>query len=200
MLFLWKLKLTHYPLSNHVDDLHRLKVHSAFCNYGEQDRLLDRGQPIPQLCIKRVILSNDALKRLFYDGGMEGPFFGIVAGTKRVPAGMGQHLDVVWNIFSQIQDHAKALIVFLLGKRAMVAVIRMGREFGYAKLEASVVEALELGCTDVAAIRHLLMADQLQHASQQTIEIGMLAAYERPLPTMTEYNQLLSAGRIGVQA
>jgi len=82
----------------------------------------------------------------------------------------------------------------------MVAVIRMGREFGYAKLEASVGEALELGCTDVAAIRHLLMTDQLQHAAQQTVEIGVLAAYERPLPTMIEYNQLLSAGINEVQA
>jgi hypothetical protein len=86
------------------------------------------------------------------------------------------------------------------GARAMVAVIRMGREFGHAKLEATVVQALELGCTDVAAIRHLLMADQLQHVAQETIEIGVLAAYERPLPTMIEYNQLLSAGINGVQA
>lgn len=45
------------------------------------------------------------------------------------------------------------------GARAMVVVIRMGCEFGYAKLEASVGEALELGCMDVAAIRHLLMTD-----------------------------------------
>jgi len=69
------------------------------------------------------------------------------------------------------------------GARSMVAVIRMGREFGYAKLEASVGEALEL-----------------QHAAQQTVEIGVLAAYERPLPTMIEYNQLLSAGINEVQA
>ena len=62
----------------------------------------------------------------------------------------------------------------------MVALIRMGREFGYAKLEAAVEQALELGCTDVAAIRHLLMTDQLQHAVAEAIEIGALAAYERP--------------------
>jgi hypothetical protein len=49
-----------------------------------------------------------------------------------------------------------------------------------------------LGCTDVAAIRHLLMSDELQHAAATTIEIGALAAYERPLPTMAEYNQLLT--------
>lgn len=82
----------------------------------------------------------------------------------------------------------------------MVAVIRMGGEFGYAKLEACVTESLRLGCTDVAAIRHLLMSDQLQHKVAETIEIGALAAYERPLPTMIEYNQLLSVGTIAVQA
>jgi transposase len=78
------------------------------------------------------------------------------------------------------------------GTRSMVAVIRMGREFGYAKLATSVAQALMLGCTDEAAIRHLLMSDGLQHAAAATIEIGVLAAYERPLPTMTEYNQLLT--------
>ena len=76
--------------------------------------------------------------------------------------------------------------------RAMITLLRMGREFGYAKLEAAVSQALELGCADVAAIRHLLMADQLQNAAVEAVEIGALAAYERPLPTMAEYNQLLS--------
>jgi hypothetical protein len=79
----------------------------------------------------------------------------------------------------------------------MVAILRMGREFGSTKLEAAVGQALELGCTDVAAIHHLLMTDQLQHAVAETVEIGALAAYERPLPTLAEYNQLLE---ITVQA
>ncbi|HEY6351863.1 MAG TPA: IS21 family transposase [Candidatus Angelobacter sp.] len=78
------------------------------------------------------------------------------------------------------------------GTRSILAIIRMGREFGYAKLETSVTQALGLGCTDGAAIRHLLMSDQLQHAAATTIALGALAAYERPLPTMTEYNQLLT--------
>jgi transposase len=85
------------------------------------------------------------------------------------------------------------------GTRAMVTLIRMGCEFGYAKLETTVAQALELGCTDVAAIRHLLMSDQLQHAAVETVEIGMLTAYERPLPTMMEYNQLLSIRLAEVQ-
>jgi hypothetical protein len=36
------------------------------------------------------------------------------------------------------------------------------------------------------------MSDQLQHAVVEMVQIGALAAYERPLPTVTEYNQLLS--------
>src|ERR1700691_2298281 len=85
------------------------------------------------------------------------------------------------------------------GARAMVAVVGMGREFGYAKLEASVGQALELGSTDIAAIRHLLMSDQLQHAAAGSVEIGALSAYERPLPTMAQYDQLLSGAAIEVQ-
>lgn len=73
----------------------------------------------------------------------------------------------------------------------MVALLRLGRQFGFTKLEAAVEQALDLGCTDVAAIHHLLMSDQLGHGAATRVELGPLAAYERPLPTLTEYNQLL---------
>ncbi|HZD45940.1 MAG TPA: hypothetical protein VE109_07645, partial [Acidobacteriaceae bacterium] len=86
------------------------------------------------------------------------------------------------------------------GTRAMVALIRMGREFGYEKLRTAVEQALDLGCTDVAAIRHLLMSDQLQHTVGEVIEIGALSAYERPLPTMIEYDRLFSGAIQAVQA
>jgi len=81
----------------------------------------------------------------------------------------------------------------------MVAVIRMGREFGYAKLEACVNQALKLGATDIAAIRHLLLSDQLQHGATEPVEIGALSSYERPLPTMAQYDQLLLSSGIEVQ-
>jgi transposase len=93
--------------------------------------------------------------------------------------------DQLWELMNEKHGHQ-------CGTRSMVAIIGMGREFGYAKLETSVAQAMVLGCTDVAAIRHLLMSDELQHAAATTIEIGALAAYERPLPTMAEYNQLLT--------
>jgi hypothetical protein len=57
-----------------------------------------------------------------------------------------------------------------------------------------------MGCADVAAIRHLLMSDQLQHRVGEAIEIGSLSAYERPLPTMIEYDQLFSGSVQAVQA
>src|SRR5260370_37397965 len=72
------------------------------------------------------------------------------------------------------------------GTRAMVTLIRMGREFGYEKLATAVEQALDLGCGDVAAIRHPLMSDQLQHAVRETIAIRALSAYERPLPTILD--------------
>jgi hypothetical protein len=86
------------------------------------------------------------------------------------------------------------------GTRAMVELIRIGREFGYEKLTTAVEQALDLGCGDVAAIRHLLMSDQLQHTVGETIEIGALSAYESPLPTMIEYDRLFSGSVQAVQA
>ena len=96
-----------------------------------------------------------------------------------------ESFDQLWELMNERQGRPG-------GTRSMIALLRMGREFGYAKLETSVAQAMALGCTDVAAIRHLLMSDQLQHAVATPIEIGVLAAYERPLPTMVEYNQLLT--------
>lgn len=84
--------------------------------------------------------------------------------------------------------------------RAMVTLLQMGRQFSYAKLEEVLAQALDLGCTDVAAVRHLFMADQLRHAVAEVVEIGALAAYERHLPTMMQYDQLLSAVNIEVRA
>jgi hypothetical protein len=104
-----------------------------------------------------------------------------------------QSYDVIWELMTARHGRQG-------GTRAMVALIRMGREFSYAKLEAAVEQALELGCMDVAAIRHLLMTDQLQHPVAEVIEIGALAAYERPLPTMAEYDQLFSSANSAVQS
>ena len=103
----------------------------------------------------------------------------------RVQGRWPESYDRLWELMNERQGRQD-------GTRSMIALIRMGREFGYAKLETSVAQAMELGGRDVAAIRHLLMTDELQHAVVTTVEIGALAAYERALPTMAEYNHLLT--------
>jgi hypothetical protein len=40
----------------------------------------------------------------------------------------------------------------------------------------------------------------LQHTVGEPIEIGALAAYERPLPSMIEYDRLFSGNMQAVQA
>jgi hypothetical protein len=55
-----------------------------------------------------------------------------------------------------------------------------------------VEEAIALGCTDAAAVRHLVEAADLTHARSALIELGALARFERPLPAITDYDGLLS--------
>ena len=42
------------------------------------------------------------------------------------------------------------------GTRAMIDVLLLGREYGPAQVRLAVEEALELGCSNVGAIRYLL--------------------------------------------
>ncbi len=81
------------------------------------------------------------------------------------------------------------------GTREMVELLLMGREHGMAKLEAAIRLALELGCSDVAAVQHLLTSEPQTVAHRRIqlapSELGRLAAYERPQPAMNSYDQLL---------
>jgi hypothetical protein len=54
-----------------------------------------------------------------------------------------------------------------------------------------VEKALALGCTDAAAVQHLLMATELGRPRTELLELNGLERYERPLPQMNEYDQLL---------
>ena len=44
-------------------------------------------------------------------------------------------------------------------------------------------------------MQHLLHAGELKHVVCEVIDIGLLERYERPLPVMNEYDQLLHGGR-----
>ncbi len=77
------------------------------------------------------------------------------------------------------------------GTREMIGLLQLGRVHGQAALRRAMEEALALGVQDSAALRHLLTAPQLKRARPATIEVGVLVAYERPLPDLAPYDALL---------
>ena len=77
------------------------------------------------------------------------------------------------------------------GTRQMIELLSLGTSEGWDRLRAAVDQALSLGCQDVAAIRHLLVAGRLAKPAVAALEIGVLARYERPQPVLSGYDQLL---------
>jgi hypothetical protein len=77
------------------------------------------------------------------------------------------------------------------GTREMIELLGLGRQHGYPRLDEVLRLALDLGCTDVAAVRHLLIRDQLDRVVPPPLELAELIAYERPLPAVEEYDRLL---------
>ena len=81
------------------------------------------------------------------------------------------------------------------GTRAMVAVLLLGREFGEEKVRAAVASAVSLGASDVAAVRYLLGEAELQKAPAVPVDVGSLARYDRPMPSVADYDTLLPGSR-----
>jgi transposase len=85
------------------------------------------------------------------------------------------------------------------GTKELIELLQLGRRHGQEKLRGAVEQALALGCGDSAAIRYLLTASLLERVVPGPLGVGdarlrseqALAAFERPLPTVTNYDQLL---------
>lgn len=77
------------------------------------------------------------------------------------------------------------------GTKELIGLLQLGRSHGQEKLRAAVEEALSLGCGDSAAVRYLLTANQLERPRAAALVLGELMAYERPLPTVDDYDRLL---------
>ena len=97
--------------------------------------------------------------------------------------------DELWQAL--ISRHGKQT-----GTRQMIDLLKLTREFGRDRLREAVEMALETGCTDAAAVQHLLQARDLAHPACDAMDIGSLDRYRRPLPVMNEYDQLLSIGGV----
>ena len=81
------------------------------------------------------------------------------------------------------------------GTRAMIELLQLGSRHGYDRLRSAIELALQLGCIDAAAVRHLMVTDQLAHQRPVLLQdIGELTRYERPLPHINAYDDLLVAG------
>ena len=73
--------------------------------------------------------------------------------------------------------------------------VTLGRSYGQAALRSAIETALALGAGDSAAVRHLLARPSLEHDRSVHVEIGALAAFERPLPELGDYDLLLAVTR-----
>jgi transposase len=80
------------------------------------------------------------------------------------------------------------------GTRAMVGVVALGREFGHDRLRAAVARAVSLGACDAAVVRYLLTEAALCKARPEPVDVGGLARYDRPMPSVADYDALLCAG------
>jgi hypothetical protein len=73
----------------------------------------------------------------------------------------------------------------------MIDVLLLGREYGAAPVRRAVEEALELGCSNVGAIRYLLNVNNLeQRPTAKPVDIGALSRYDRPQPSLDDYERL----------
>ena len=76
--------------------------------------------------------------------------------------------------------------------------MQLARTYGTDALQRTVTVALTLGCSDQAAVRHLLLTATLDRPPIDPMPIGAaLAHYDRPLPSVAAYDTLMpqEAGR-----
>jgi hypothetical protein len=114
---------------------------------------------------------------------------GALAGSKPLAAWRKRGL---WTVtFDHLLDELIRRHGKQSGTRQMIEVLSLIRQYGHERVRSAVEEAVTLGCSDAAAIRHLAGAAELAHARSSIIELGALSRFERPLPVMTDYDGLL---------
>lgn len=93
--------------------------------------------------------------------------------------------DTFWNGLNE--RHGKRN-----GTKQMIELLTLAKEHGRVKLQQAVERCLSLDCCDVAAVRHFLHAETWRRPACEPIDIGPLNRYERPLPVMNSYDELLA--------
>ena len=78
------------------------------------------------------------------------------------------------------------------GTREMITLVRAGLGDGWEELIAAVEEALRIGVTDAAAVLHILRMPDPQQRQRYAMALAEeLAEFERPMPSMDDYDLLL---------
>lgn len=81
------------------------------------------------------------------------------------------------------------------GTRQMIQIVLLVKQYGHSRLQDAVERSLSTGCSDPAAIRHLISASELARERPESVELKTeLVRLERSLPVMNQYDQLLSTG------
>jgi hypothetical protein len=102
-------------------------------------------------------------------------------------------LDRIWRQLEQ--RHGKGA-----GTREMIGLVREGSVLGWPRLIAAVEEALRLGVSDGAAVLHILQMPDAEQRRRCAMALAEeLKQFERPMPTMAEYDLLLVNGNGGIQ-
>jgi transposase len=79
------------------------------------------------------------------------------------------------------------------GTHAMITVLLLGQEFGHDRLCTAIATTVSLGACDVGAVRYLLTEARLNKPRAAPIDVGELARYDRPMPSVADYDTLLTA-------
>jgi hypothetical protein len=69
------------------------------------------------------------------------------------------------------------------GSTVMIESLPLGRRHSFARLRGAIEAALALGCTDAAAVRHLLVSEDLAH--ERPVELVELRQRAAPRPGWT---------------
>jgi hypothetical protein len=92
--------------------------------------------------------------------------------------------DRFWEVLRQRQGKPE-------GTRAMIDVLLLARQYGPERVRQAVEEALQLGCSDVAAVRYQLsIGGREPQRIVAPAQIGALNRYDRPQPRLEEYDRL----------
>jgi transposase len=158
-----------------------VKVYSAYVEVWHQGKRVARHERCYERHKKVLELEH------YLDALVKKP--GVLAGSTALEQCRAQgrwpaSYDRFWEVLRQRQGKPE-------GTRAMIDVLLLARQYGPERVRQAVEEALQLGCSDVAAVRYQLsVGGREPQRIVAPAQIGALNRYDRPQPRLEEYDRL----------